>query len=230
MNTHVRKWLEIAPGLEDCVRVGYSLSGLSTAPHALDVFRSLQYFDPTDTRVVILGQDPYHTPGKASGLAFGYHPTYFEDPDSSLANILEEAGYTEEVRAEMTPIQRRELYSLEKWALQGVLLLNTCLTVEHHKPLSHAHLGYQVHVFEILKFLSRNTDSIFMLWGAEARRLGMELELGGDRILYASHPCRFSHSRMSEGRDGVIPSFTGSSCFSRANDMLAVLDLKQIAW
>lgn len=208
-NVNYLKWLEIAPGLPGVAESIYNKYSDVCPPVEL-VFRALELVGPDEVRVCILGQDPYPTPGKASGLAFGYHPEYTGSVDSSLANILtevESCGYA------------KPSTSLLEWARQGVLLLNTRLTVEAHKPMSHAGLGWEEQIEKILKFLTERTDTIFMLWGREAQLVADRAGVI-NRVMETSHPCKFSANR----------GFIGSKCFLTVNTMLHILGKTSIKW
>jgi len=182
-------------------------------PPASDVFRAFHMSPLKNTRVVILGQDPYHTPGKASGLAFGYARGYKASVDSSLYNIIKEvANDTGEALLDTT---------LESWAKQGVLLLNTRLTTEQGRPLAHKGLGWEE---EIGHFLERLGDSIpphvYMLWGREAQSYKRFINSDYNLVIEASHPCKFSAHR----------GFTGSRPFSQANEFLRTNNRGEIQW
>lgn len=210
-NINYLKWLEIAPGLPGVAENIYGkYSDVCPSPDL--VFRALELVAPLDVRVVILGQDPYHTHGKASGLAFGYHPNYTGHVDSSLENILTEVEACSSTRPDN---------SLVGWANQGVLLLNTRLTVEAGKPMSHAGLGWETEIDKILRYLAQHTDTIFVGWGKEAQEAIDKAEpRGPDLYIATSHPCKFSAHR----------GFLGSRCFSRINDLLMDMDSKPINW
>lgn len=209
----LHRWFEIAPGLSDCMRVAY-LTGDKLCPPTHLVFESLKYFYPLYTKVVVLGQDPYHTPGKANGLAFGYHDDYEGPVDSSMANILRELGIDDP-----TDFDR----SLQQWSSQGVLLLNTCLTVDEGWPRSHDNMGWQQEISRILKFLVDNTDCLYMAWGAQARKVLDKVGVPENRMLVTSHPCRYSNTATNS-------PFTGSDCFNRINQMLSASGKKEIKW
>lgn len=187
-----REWWQQTSDLAD------RLTGPDVAPPRDLVFQVLQEVAPEDIRVVILGQDPYPTPGRARGVAFGYHPEYKGQPVSSLANLMEESGAKDR--------------TLRSWTQQGVLLLNTRLTVEHGKPMSHAGLGWEPLVQELItKLLDRQI--VWILLGGEARkvyhRARRETRTNGI-ALTTSHPCKFSAHR----------GFLGSGIFRDANDTL----------
>lgn len=192
------------------------------APPQERIYRALELLAPSDVRVVILGQDPYHTPGKASGLAFGYHPDYVGPVDSSLANILWEMGF-------IAGLPDSFDFSLEYLPPQGVLLLNSRLTVELGKPMSHAGiLGWEQVVTAILKLLRNRTDKelIWLLWGREAQRTaqGAGIDLEAANVICTSHPSKYSAT------NGLHP-FTGSNCFQRVNKYIRENDLgPEIRW
>jgi uracil-DNA glycosylase len=212
-------WLSLSPKLRDCGERAYEIhaSDRGVYPPKHQTFRAFEYFHPSDTAVVILGQDPYHTPGKANGLAFGYSNGYVGPIDSSLRNILVEMGKNP---ADVGP----EETSLVHLAEQGVLLLNTRLTVLEGKPLSHAgFLGWETAVMTLLKNLDSLTDGIVWVgWGTEAREMLDEVEPRGPRVL-TSHPCKFSNKATSA-------PFTGSKCFSRINRELELAGRDRINW
>jgi uracil-DNA glycosylase len=174
------------------------------------VFRALELTAPQDTRVVILGQDPYHGPGQAQGLAFSVAPGQRTLPPS-LRNMLKE------VQADTgAPSQCRDDLSL--WAGQGVLLLNSALTVEDGAPQSHAGRGWEALTDALLAcVVAQAAPVVFMLWGAAAQRKRPLTERAGlppHRVLVANHPSPLSASRPP------VP-FIGCRHFSQANAFLA---------
>lgn len=175
------------------------------------LFRALELLRPEDVRVVILGQDPYHTPGKASGLAFGYHKDWKEAPNSSLLNIANE------IRSSTG--EELDDLSLESWASQGVLLLNTRLSTTAHQPLAHAGIGWFPVTLEIIKKLSTEVKPIFLLWGGKA---GMyEFHISPEsRVLKTSHPCAFS----------AHVGFIGCGHFGEVNKILKSRGRLPIRW
>lgn len=194
-------------------------SGARLCPAIDDVFRALSYFRPEGTKVIILGQDPYHSVDqygnkKAWGLAFGYNPQYHGKLDSSLMNIhteLEHGGWI------------LEDTSLHSWAKQGVLLLNTQLTTEVGSPL--AHRGFwDVVVHEILKQALSSSKNILvgLNWGSEARSVMIQ-HTGDIHLINTSHPCKYSATA------GKNP-FLGSDCFNHANQILISQDIEPINW
>lgn len=172
------------------------------------VFRALELTAPRDARVVILGQDPYHGPGQAQGLAFSVAPGQKKLPPS-LRNMLKEVqadtGAPSICRDDLTP-----------WARQGVLLLNAALTVEDGAPQSHAGRGWESLTDALLAFVASNAaPTVFMLWGASAQRKRPLVEQGGRHlVLAANHPSPLSALRPP------VP-FIGCRHFSLANQFLA---------
>jgi uracil-DNA glycosylase len=171
------------------------------------VFRALELTAPEDTRVVIVGQDPYHGPGQAQGLAFSVARGQRKLPPS-LRNLLKEVaadtGRPSPCRDDLTP-----------WAQQGVLLLNTVLTVEDGAPQSHANRGWEVLTDALLaRVAAQAAPVVFMLWGAAAQRKRAALEGGAHRVLVANHPSPLSALRPP------VP-FIGCRHFSQANALLA---------
>lgn len=229
MSTHLAKWLALAPDLERVAAGIYETNETVVCPRREDVFRAFKYFDPIDTRVVILGQDPYHAVDvnpdrvpimrfKARGVAFGYHPEWVGPLDSSLQNIVNEV--LDNVGGHVNEFDR----SLDSWAKQGVLLLNTRLTVDEGKPMSHAGKGWEGPIEQLLTTLCELPGPrVFLLWGAEAKaafpclvRPGWDDKL----VLETSHPCRFSAHR----------GFIGCGHFNTANAFLAGQGEEPIRW
>ena len=174
------------------------------------VFRALEFNPPEAVRAVVLGQDPYHGPGQAHGLAFSVAPGQRKIPPS-LRNILKEVaadtGAPSACRDDLSP-----------WARQGVLLLNSVLTVEDGAPQSHAGRGWEALTDALLACMAAQTAPVvFMLWGASAQRKQPLTERTGlppHRVLMANHPSPLSASRPP------LP-FVGCRHFSLANSFLA---------
>ncbi len=176
------------------------------------VFRALELTAPGDVRVVILGQDPYHGAGQAQGLAFSVAAGHKLPP--SLRNILAE------VRADTGAASICETSmkgDLSPWAEQGVLLLNSVLSVEDGQPHSHANRGWEVLTDALFAHVAaRPSPVVFMLWGAAAQRKRLLVEGSRHRVLMANHPSPLSARRPPE-------PFIGCRPFSRANAALAEL-------
>lgn len=170
-------------------------------PDKNDIFRALKLVPFSDVKVVILGQDPYHGDGEANGLAFSVNNGIKMPP--SLKNIFKELKSD-------TGIERNDT-DLRDWAEQGVLLLNTVLTVEKDKPLSHNNMGWEVLTDEIIKKLNDRDESIiFVLWGEKANKKADFITNSNHDIISSSHPSPFSARK----------SFFESKVFSRINEKL----------
>ncbi|RYF62149.1 MAG: uracil-DNA glycosylase, partial [Comamonadaceae bacterium] len=153
--------------------------------------RALELTPPDSVRVVILGQDPYHGRGQAEGLAFSVAPGVPLPP--SLRNIFKELE-----RDLGTPPPRfpEPGGSLAKWARQGVLLLNTCLTVEEAQPASHAARGWEVLTDAVIRHVAHGPQPVvFMLWGAHAQSKRGFIDAGRHKLLVANHPSPLSALR-----------------------------------
>jgi uracil-DNA glycosylase len=172
-------------------------------PSQQNIFRAFELVDFLDVRVVILGQDPYHGVGQANGLAFAVHAGIAAPP--SLRNIFKE------ISSDMScPIPRET--SLEGWAQQGVLLLNTVLTVRAHDAFSHRNQGWESFTDQAIRALSRRSEPlVFMLWGAPAQRKEALITQSHHLILKAAHPSPLSAHR----------GFFGCRHFTKANEFLA---------
>ena len=172
-------------------------------------FAALRRCKPDNTRVVILGQDPYHTAGKADGLAFSI-PDEFGGRLDSLGNIFKEI--------QTDTGQKRTKTGLEDWAYQGVLLLNTALTVPPGKPKAHGKLGWSTLVHQVLARLN-DRPRAFILWGGPAQALAPRL--AAHHLIHASaHPSPLSAYR----------GFFGSRPFSKVNHWLIEQGQEPINW
>lgn len=178
-------------------------------------FRAFEYTPLNKVKCVILGQDPYHTPGVANGLAFSTMAGAKIPP--SLRNIFKE--YTEDLGYPMP----RSGY-LKKWADEGVLLLNTSLTVDSGKPGSHANLGWEQLTYEVLRVVSnRGVPTVFVFWGKHAAEyVGAVEQLPSNGCIVSGHP-----SPMAVSAD--VPFF-GSKPFSRTNAFLDNSGVPSIDW
>jgi uracil-DNA glycosylase len=167
--------------------------------------RALELTPPEEVRVVILGQDPYHGRGQAEGLAFSVAPGVALPP--SLRNIFKELERDLGTLPPKFPVPGG---SLVKWAKHGVLLLNTCLTVEEGKPASHAGKGWEVLTDAVIRKVSDGDHPVvFMLWGAHAQSKRALIDLNRHKILVANHPSPLSALRPP------LP-FIGCGHFSQA--------------
>ena len=176
------------------------------------VFAALSYFSPTETSVVILGQDPYHEHGQAHGLSFSVQPNIAIPP--SLRNIFAE-------RENDIGLQPPTHGMLTPWAQQGVLLLNTSLTVREGIAGSHAKKGWEAITDQIIRTVNDNTERcVFILWGAHAQAKKKLITQGHHAVLEAPHPSPLSAYR----------GFFGSSPFSRTNALLQEAGRAPIDW
>ncbi len=167
--------------------------------------RALHLTPPESVRVVILGQDPYHGRGQAEGLAFSVAPGVALPP--SLRNIFKEI---QRDLGEPFPQYPQPGGSLAKWARHGVLLLNTCLTVEEGQPASHAGRGWEVLTDAIIRDVSEKAQpAVFMLWGAHAQSKRPLIDASRHLVLAANHPSPLSALRPP------VP-FIGCGHFSQA--------------
>lgn len=181
-----------------------------------DPFLALRLTPPAAVRVVVLGQDPYHGPGQAEGLAFSVACGQRWPP--SLRNILQE--WQRDLGSPL-PVSG----SLRPWAWQGVLLLNTALTVEDGRPGAHAKLGWQVLTESIIRTLaSEPAPKVFLLWGANAQAFLPRVEAAGcHRALCCNHPSPLA------ARRGPVP-FVGCGHFSEAQRFLLATGRGALGW
>lgn len=177
--------------------------------------RALTLTGPESVSVVILGQDPYHGPGQAEGLAFSVAPGVKIPP--SLRNMFKEL---QREHGTLPPAHG----SLVRWAEQGVLLLNTCLTVEEGLPASHAGQGWEVLTDAVIRHCSAaGPPKVFLLWGAHAQKKLPLIDASRHLVLCANHPSPLSASR------GPVP-FLGCGHFSQANRWLAEQGRSPVRW
>lgn len=182
-------------------------------PEKQNIFKAFSLTKLDNLKVVILGQDPYHGFGQAQGLAFST-PANIKNPPS-MQNILKE------IQSDLGKKSICEDGDLTPWAKQGVLLLNTILTVEEAKPKSHHNLGWEVFTDNIIKYISDNCeDTIFILWGSPAISKTKLIDRKKHHILTAPHPSPLSSYR----------GFFGCKHFSQANDILKSLNKEPIIW
>lgn len=186
--------------------------GKQIYPPQKDIFNALKYTPFEEVKVVILGQDPYHGPNQAHGLCFSVQPGIPIPP--SLKNIYKELQ--EDV--EFTIPNHG---CLENWAKQGMLLLNTSLTVEQSKAGSHSHIGWQRFTDRVIESLNEHPQSIvFLLWGSHAQSKTPLIDVMKHRILKAPHPSPLSAHR----------GFFGCHHFSKANEHLQKQGRGAIDW
>ena len=182
-------------------------------PEKQNIFKAFSLTKLDNLKVVILGQDPYHGFGQAQGLAFST-PVNIKNPPS-MQNILKE------IQSDLGKKSVCEDGDLTPWAKQGVLLLNTILTVEEAKPKSHHNLGWEVFTDNIIKYISDNKENvIFILWGSPAISKTKLIDRKKHHILTAPHPSPLSSYR----------GFFGCKHFSQTNDILKSLNKEPIIW
>jgi uracil-DNA glycosylase len=189
-----------------------TLLGKKIYPASENIFNALKLTPFDQIKVVILGQDPYHGPKQAHGLSFSVLPGVAAPP--SLQNIFKE------IHQDLgLPIPNHG--HLEKWARQGVLLLNTSLSVEAGKPQSHAKIGWEQFTNKIIEKISQEkTGLVFLLWGTPAQKKAELIDKNKHYILKAAHPSPLSAHR----------GFFGCKHFSKTNEILKSLGKEPIDW
>lgn len=180
-------------------------------PNKTNLFRALKLTDYNDVKVVILGQDPYHGENEANGLCFSVNTDIKSPP--SLQNIFKELK--DDLNIERTNSD------LTDWAKQGILLLNTVLTVEKDKPFSHRNRGWEIFTDKIIEKLNEKEDPIvFILWGSAARAKKELITNKKHMIVESAHPSPFSYFK----------GFQGSKPFSKTNNLLKSVNKREITW
>ena len=175
------------------------------------IFRAFELTPVQEVKVVILGQDPYHNPGEAMGLSFSVPDGVRMPP--SLRNIFREIETDLGIRMSGRP-------NLENWARQGVLLLNSILTVEAGQAASHRNIGWQEFTDAVIRYLSENCNGIvFLLWGNFARAKASLIDTSRHHVLVAAHP-----SPLAGG------AFFGCRHFSKTNALLLAEGKTPINW
>lgn len=181
-------------------------------PKNSEIFNSMQLTPFEQVKVVIIGQDPYHGPGQAHGLCFSVQKGV--TPPPSLINIFKEL-------ASDLSLPRPSHGNLEKWARQGVMLLNAVLSVEEGKPGSHANMGWETFTDRVIRELNdRKQGLVFLLWGAYAQKKGEIIDTSRHTVLKAPHPSPFSADR----------GFFGCKHFSQTNAILRKQGLPEVDW
>lgn len=181
-------------------------------PRKEDIFSALKLTAYHETKAVIIGQDPYHGAGQAHGLSFSVKPGIKQPP--SLKNIFKE------LKDDLGYDVPNHGY-LEKWAKQGVLMLNTVLTVREKKPNSHKNKGWELFTDQVIKSLSkREQPVVFILWGKHAQAKKKWIDLSRHYVIESAHPSPFSSRK----------GFFGSRPFSKTNDILQSINEKMIDW
>jgi uracil-DNA glycosylase len=181
-------------------------------PPGKEIFRAFDRCDFNAIKVVIIGQDPYHGPGQANGLCFSVRDGVRLPP--SLVNIFKE------IQKDLgKPIPSSG--DLERWADQGVLLLNATLTVRAGTPGSHQNKGWETFTDAIIKTISDEKENVvFLLWGAYAQKKGEVIDRSKHLVLMSAHPSPFSADR----------GFFGSKPFSKTNGYLKSKGIPEIDW
>ena|SRR3989344_1887732 len=181
-------------------------------PPQNEIFNAFKLTPFEDVKVVMIGQDPYHGPHQAHGLAFSVKPGI--KPPPSLENIFKELENDVGIKPSSNGC-------LEKWAKQGVLLLNTCLTVLASNPQSHYHIGWQRFTDKVIEKLNDHPESIvYLLWGSHAQQKEALIDTSHHKILKAPHPSPLSAHR----------GFLGCRHFSKANALLKLMGREPIDW
>ncbi|PLR36107.1 uracil-DNA glycosylase [Chimaeribacter arupi] len=188
-------------------------AGKTVYPPQKEVFNAFRFTELNDVRVVILGQDPYHGPNQAHGLAFSVRPGVAVPP--SLVNIYKE------LESDIPGFQRPPHGCLQSWAEQGVMLLNTVLTVERGQAHSHARLGWERFTDSVIGAINEHREGVvFLLWGSHAQKKGSFIDTQRHHVLKAPHPSPLSAHR----------GFLGCRHFSQANALLEKQGLPPIDW
>lgn len=187
--------------------------GVTVYPPKTDVFNAFNSTPLDKVKVVILGQDPYHGANQAHGLCFSVLPDIKTPP--SLVNMYKELA------TDIVGFEIPEHGYLQSWAEQGVLLLNTVLTVEAGLAHSHKHLGWEQFTDNVISLLNAQQDKIiFVLWGAHAQKKGKNIDMHKHSVLKGPHPSPLSAYR----------GFFGCKHFSQINQTLIQLGKKPINW
>lgn len=190
----------------------YADPSMTIFPARENIFASMKYAPLDSVKLVIIGQDPYHGTGEAHGLSFSVLPGIKTPP--SLQNIYKE------LKDDLNITIPNNGY-LKKWANQGVLLLNTVLTVEKDKPASHSKLGWQIFTTEVIKLVNDKAKPVvFLLWGNNAKQMKQYITNPIHLVLESVHPSPFS------ARNG----FFGCKHFSKANEFLKSNNIEPIDW
>ena len=196
--------------LTDFVRSEY-MSGNAVYPEPKNIFNAFNLCPLNEVKVVIIGQDPYHEPGQAHGLCFSVLPPTPYPP--SLQNIYKEIE---------TDLGRKSVThgDLTYWARQGVLLLNSTLTVRAHAAASHAGRGWEEFTNAVIRAVSTRENIVYMLWGGYAQKKAAFVNPERNLILKSAHPSPLSAYR----------GFFGNRHFSRANEYLEKNGISPIEW
>jgi len=197
--------------LSDFVKTEYS--NHSCYPKGNQIFSAFDYCSFEDLKVVIIGQDPYHGEGQANGLCFSVNDGIAHPP--SLKNIFKE------LETDLN-LSIPKSGNLERWAHQGVLLLNATLTVRAHEAGSHQKKGWEQFTDVVIDEISnKKEDVVFLLWGGYAKKKGKKIDKNKHAILESGHPSPLSANRGY---------WFGNKCFSKTNEVLKNKGLKAINW
>ena len=187
--------------------------GVTVFPPQKQVFSAFDATPFEQIKVVILGQDPYHGPDQAHGLCFSVLPGI--KPPPSLANMYKEL--VQDIEGFSIP----DHGYLMPWAEQGVLLLNTVLTVEQGQAHSHKHLGWEKFTDKVIEEINHHREGVvFLLWGAHAQKKGKNIDKTRHHVLHAPHPSPLSAHR----------GFFGCQHFSKTNALLTSMGKSPINW
>ena len=198
--------------LTEMVRQEYANPAVRVYPPAKEIFAAFDNSPFDNTKVVIIGQDPYHGPGQANGLCFSVRRGVQMPP--SLVNIFKEIE--QDLGKPMPPDG-----DLSRWARQGVLLLNSSLTVREHQPKSHSGRGWEIFTDAVVERLaSEKENRVFLLWGSDAIRKGAKIDRKRHLVLTSPHPSPLSAYR----------GFFGNRHFSQANAYLEAHGKMPIDW
>ncbi len=182
-------------------------------PNMYDIFNALKYTPYHEVRAVILGQDPYYNPGQAHGLCFSVKRG--TPPPPSLVNIFQE------IRSDVKIDNTSKHGELTNWAHQGVLLLNTVLTVRAGQPNSHRGKGWEIFTDDVIRHLNeREKPIVFLLWGNNAKAKSNLITNQNHLVLTAAHPSPLS----------AYHGFFGCRHFSKTNDFLRQNSLPEVDW
>lgn len=188
-------------------------NGQTIYPPASDVFNAFRYTEFNQVKVVIIGQDPYHNENQAHGLAFSVQMGM--DIPPSLKNIYKELA------SDIDGFQIPNHGCLKKWADEGVLLLNTVLTVKAYLAHSHKDIGWETFTDKVIEVLNQHRQNlVFLLWGNPAQKKGSKIDERRHLVLKAAHPSPLSAHR----------GFFGCRHFSQANQYLRDKGIKPIDW
>lgn len=182
-------------------------------PNMYDIYNAMKFTSYDDVKCVIIGQDPYHGEGQAHGLSFSVRKGVAPPP--SLVNIFKE------IRDDIGIDNLGKHGELTKWAENGVLLLNSVLTVRAHSPKSHRGIGWENFTTEVIKLLNeREKPIVFMLWGGDAKAKQKFITNPAHLVLTSAHPSPLS----------AYNGFFGCKHFSKANEFLRAVGLGEIDW